>query len=80
MTNAAAEVKCLGTMRVTTATGSADPRLQGALCKTTAAGGGGEMKEWMKRICPCFSPSQIALVKSTREIVSIPVSSQIHVM
>ncbi len=29
------------------------------------------MKEWMKRICPCFTPSRIALMESTRETVSL---------
>ncbi len=49
---------------------SADPRLLGALRKT---GGGGvmKMKEWMKRICPCFTPSRIALTESARETVSL---------
>ncbi len=30
------------------------------------------MKEWMKRICPCFTPSRIALMESARETVSLP--------
>ncbi len=29
------------------------------------------MKEWMKRICPCFTPSRIALTESARE-TSLP--------
>ncbi len=28
------------------------------------------MKEWMKRICPCFTPSRIALTECAREIVA----------
>ncbi len=34
--------------------------------------GGARMKEWMKRICPCFTPSRIALAESVRETVSLP--------
>ncbi len=34
--------------------------------------GGGGTKEWMKRICPCFTPSRIALTESARETVSLP--------
>ncbi len=30
------------------------------------------LKEWLKRICPCFTPSRIALVESARETVSLP--------
>ncbi len=30
------------------------------------------MNEWMKCICPCFTPSRIALTESAREIVSLP--------
>ncbi len=30
------------------------------------------MKGWMKRICPCFTPSRIALTESTRETISLP--------
>ncbi len=48
---------------------SADPRLLGALRKTVSGGGG---REWMRRICPCFTPSRIALVESARETVSLP--------
>ncbi len=33
-------------------------------------GGLGARKEWMKRICPCFTPSRIALTESARETVS----------
>ncbi len=29
------------------------------------------MKEWMKRIYPCFTPSRIALAESARETVSL---------
>ncbi len=29
------------------------------------------LKEWMKRVCPCFSPSRIALTESAREKVSL---------
>ncbi len=47
---------------------SADPRLLGALCKTVGGGGW----EWMRRICPCFTPSRFALAESARETVSLP--------
>ncbi len=62
---------------------SADPRLLGALRKTVCVcvwgGGGGVrdgcgdvgMKEWLKRTCPCFTPSRIALKESARETVSL---------
>ncbi len=30
------------------------------------------MKEWMKHICPCFTPSRIVLMESARETVSLP--------
>ncbi len=30
------------------------------------------MKEWMKRICPCFIPYRIALTESSEETVSLP--------
>ncbi len=46
---------------------SADPRLLGALRKTVSpAGGGGAggLKEWMKRICLCFTLSRITLMES----------------
>ncbi len=45
---------------------------------TVLPAGGGEgnlgfgMKEWRKRICPCFTPSRIALTDSARETVSLP--------
>ncbi len=29
------------------------------------------LKEWMKRVCPCFSQSRIALTESAREKVSL---------
>ncbi len=32
-------------------------------------GGEGEVEEWMKRICPCFTPSRIVLAEGAREIV-----------
>ncbi len=38
------------------------------------AGGGWGLKEWMKCICPCFTPSQIALAEGARETVSLSVS------
>ncbi len=44
---------------------SADPRLMGALRKTGGGGGG-----VVKRICPCFTPSRIALTESARETLS----------
>ncbi len=56
---------------------SADPRLLGALRKTVSlpgggGGGGGRcVEEWMKRICPCFTPSRIALAEGARETVSL---------
>ncbi len=37
-------------------------------------GGGGrgvEDEEWMKRICPCFTPSRIALAEGAREALSL---------
>ncbi len=36
-------------------------------------GGGGKVgvEEWMKRICPCFTPSRIALAEGARETVSL---------
>ncbi len=46
---------------------SADPRHLGALRRTVSLvseGGGGGMKEWMKRICPSFTRSRITLVES----------------
>ncbi len=33
-------------------------------------GGAGGLKEWMKRICLCFTPSRITLIESARETVS----------
>ncbi len=30
------------------------------------------MKEWMKCICPCFTPSRIVLAEGARETVSLP--------
>ncbi len=48
---------------------SADPRLLGALRKTVSGGGGG--LGWMRRICPCFTPSRIALAESARGAVSL---------
>ncbi len=30
------------------------------------------VKEWMKRICPCFTPSRIALAESARETIIFP--------
>ncbi len=33
---------------------------------------GGGVKEWMKCICPCFTPSRIALTESAQETVSLP--------
>ncbi len=53
--------------------GSADPRLLGALRKTVspAGGGGGGFEEWMKCICPCYTPSRIALAEGARETVSL---------
>ncbi len=53
---------------------SADPRFLGALRKTVspAVGGGGlGVEEWMKRICPCYTPSRIALAEGARETVSL---------
>ncbi len=47
--------------------GSADPRLLGALRKTVLPG----VEEWMNRICPCFTPSRIALAEGARETVSL---------
>ncbi len=32
---------------------------------------GGVVEEWMKRICPCFTPSRIALAEGARETVSL---------
>ncbi len=60
--------------------GSAAPSRLGALYTkhTVLPAGGGEgnlgfgMKEWRKRICPCFTPSRIALTDSSRETVSLP--------
>ncbi len=60
---------------------SANPRLLGALRKTVdpcVCGGGGStvigvgMKEWMKRVCLCFTPSRLALTGRARETVSLP--------
>ncbi len=34
-------------------------------------GGGDLVEEWMKRICPCFTPSRIALAEGARETVSL---------
>ncbi len=34
-------------------------------------GGGGGVEEWMKRICPCYTPSRIALAEGARETVSL---------
>ncbi len=59
---------------------SADPRLLGALRKTVSppgGGGGGGVEEWMKRICPCYTPSRIALAEGARETVSLRVSFQL---
>ncbi len=60
---------------------SADPRLLGALRKTVSPaggvwGGGGVwlgwgVEKWMKRICPRFTPSQIALAEGARDTVSL---------
>ncbi len=33
--------------------------------------GGGGVEEWMKRICPCFTPSRITLAEGARETVSL---------
>ncbi len=33
--------------------------------------GGGVVEEWMKRICPCFTQSRIALAEGARETVSL---------
>ncbi len=59
--------------------GSAAPSRLGALHKTycvVSRGGEGNlgfgMKEWRKRIIPCFTPSRIALTDSARETVSLP--------
>ncbi len=55
-------------------TGSADPRLMGALRKTVSPAGGrggGGVEEWMQRICLCFTPSRIALAEGARETVSL---------
>ncbi len=30
------------------------------------------MKEWIKRICPCFNPSRFVLKESARETASLP--------
>ncbi len=46
---------------------SADPSLLGALRKTVSLG----VEEWMKRICPCYTPSRIALAEGARETVSL---------
>ncbi len=32
---------------------------------------GGVVEEWMKRICPCLTPSRIALAEGARETVSL---------
>ncbi len=53
---------------------SADHRLLGALRKTVSPAGGmggGVIEKWMKRICPCYTPSRIALAEGARETVSI---------
>ncbi len=51
----------------------ADPRLLGALRKTVSPAGGvlGGVEGWMKRICPCYTPSRIALAEGARETVSL---------
>ncbi len=44
---------------------SADRRLGGPP-------GGGGLKEWIKRICPCFTPPRITLMESAPEALSLP--------
>ncbi len=34
-------------------------------------GVGGGVEEWLKRICPCLTPSRIALAEGARETVSL---------
>ncbi len=43
------------------------------LCRQSGGGGGGGgvVEEWMKRICPCYTPSRIALAEGARETVSL---------
>ncbi len=39
--------------------------------KLVGGGGGVCVEEWMKRICPCYTPSRIALAEGARETVSL---------
>ncbi len=41
------------------------------LCRRPGGGGVGGVEEWMKRICPCYTPSRIALAEGAQETVSL---------
>ncbi len=41
------------------------------LCRRPGGGGGVGVEKWMKHICPCFTPSRIALAEGARETVSL---------
>ncbi len=43
----------------------------GPYAKLCCRRGGVGVEEWMKRICPCFTPSRIALAEGARETVSL---------
>ncbi len=43
----------------------------GPYAKLCRRPGGGVVEEWMKRICPCYTPPRIALALGARETVSL---------
>ncbi len=52
-------------------TNKREPRTYAKLCRRPGGWGGGGVEEWIKRICPCFTPSRIALAEGARETVSL---------